>query len=145
MFTLVYASTATKRFSSEELLELLRHPREKNVTRDITGLLLYKQGAFMQALEGEEAAVRALYVRICNDPCHHDLITLVATPITQRQFADWSMGFENLNGWDVSSTPGYNPRPLLPPPDEDLSLASVRRTRPACHFPPEGCILAVAG
>lgn len=61
MFHLVYASTATKRFSAGELFDLLPRYREKNARLSVTGMLLYKEGAFMHALEGEEETVRSLY------------------------------------------------------------------------------------
>ena len=121
MFSLVYASTATNAFSSNELLEWVQPFREKNVRLGITGLLLYKHGSFMQALEGEEEAVRALYAAIRVDQNHHHVLTLVAMPIAARQFPDWSMGFKNLDGTNVTPIPGYTPNPNLPAPDNEFS------------------------
>ncbi len=103
MVNLVYASTAVKQFSADELTELLRRSREKNGRLGITGLLLYKRGEFMQALEGEEASVRALYSIIRVDPRHRNVITLVDVPVAQRRFSDWTMGFENLDEADFDN------------------------------------------
>ena len=71
-------------------------------------MLLYKDGNFMQVLEGPAAAVRDLHERINRDPRHTGLITLMERPVTQRQFADWSMGFRNLDDADLRASPGYN-------------------------------------
>ena len=121
MFQLVYASTAVKLFSGSELLELLPHYREKNLRLGITGLLLYKHGSFMQALEGEEETVRALYDTIREDPRHHHVLTLMALPVAARQFPNWSMGFKDLGAVVADDVPGYNPFPALPPANDELS------------------------
>lgn len=114
MFHLVYVSTATQPFSDGELLELLRKARARNARLDVSGLMLYKQGTFMQALEGEETAIRALYATICKDPRHDHILTLLAVPVTDRLFQGWSMGFQNLEGRDIKSIPGYDPNPDFP-------------------------------
>jgi Sensors of blue-light using FAD len=108
MFFLVYVSSAVKPFLQSELLDLLAKSRENNARLGITGMLLYKDGNFMQALEGEEGAVQALYARIGRDPRHRGLLTLLQGPLEERQFPEWSMGFRDLNAADVLSTPGYS-------------------------------------
>ena len=120
MFCLVYASTATELLPSRELLELLRQARDHNATMGITGLLLYKKGIFMQALEGDETAVRALYAKIGRDARHHHVSTLLAIPTTERQFPQWSMGFKSIGELPVGPVLGYDPAPHLPqlPSDE---------------------------
>ncbi len=57
MIRLTYASTATKDFKTEELLELLKSCRINNGAKNITGILLYSHGTFFQVLEGDEAVV----------------------------------------------------------------------------------------
>lgn len=121
MLSLVYVSTAVKPFTGSELFDLLSHSREKNTRRGITGLLLYKDGSFMQALEGEEEGVRSLYAAISADARHYHVITLVDMPIAERQFPNWTMGFKNLGEVDLDSVPGYNPHPILPPPHDEMS------------------------
>ena len=96
MFQLVYASKANRDFSEGELFEMLAKFREKNVRLGITGLLLFKDGSFMQALEGDENAVLELYDTIWADDRHHDLNVLLTITVGRRQFPDWSMGFKNL-------------------------------------------------
>lgn len=126
MFNLVYGSNAAKAFSNAELFEMLEQWRAKNARLGVTGLLIYRDGAFIQSLEGEEPIVRALYAQICADDRHFQLYTVQAISIAERQFPDWSMGFKNLDGVDVAAFPGYNPHPIVPGTADEASVrASV--------------------
>ena len=108
LFHLGYVSTETQPHSMEQLVALLQEAREVNGSRDITGLLLYREGSFFQILEGPEQAVRQIFGRIEADP-RHEQVRVLFTPETQnREFADWQLGFLNLDGVDVSALSGYS-------------------------------------
>jgi hypothetical protein len=109
MFQLVYISSAVDPFSTAELLDLLAGCREDNARAGVTGMLLYKDGNFMQVLEGDEDAVRATHARIERDPRHRGLITLLQGPSAGRHFPGWSMGLRELRSPEVISTPGFSP------------------------------------
>ena len=108
MFYLVYVSSATLPFSAAELFDLLARCRENNAVLGVTGMLLYKDGNFMQVLEGEEATVRALYAKIAGDPRHRNTLLLLQGQGEERQFPEWTMGFRDLRSAEASSTPGYS-------------------------------------
>ncbi len=108
MFYLLYVSSAVTPFTETELIDLLAKARVKNSKLGITGMLLYKDGNFMQVLEGEESAVRQLYATIRRDPRHHKLTLLDKGNLAERRFSDWSMGFRNLNDKEIQSIPGFN-------------------------------------
>ena len=108
MLSLVYASSAVKLFSEAELVEILKQSRENNLEADITGMLLYKDGNFIQALEGPDGAVEAVYESIKKDPRHRNIILLGKDPIKERQFSDWSMGFQDLNKLTAKQLEGYS-------------------------------------
>lgn len=93
LFRLLYVSSATELFTDDELTALLEQSRERNARDGITGMLLYKEGNFLQLIEGPEPAVRALHARILKDRRHHKLITVLEESVTDRQCARWSMGF----------------------------------------------------
>jgi len=97
MIQLVYVSSSVQPFTSSELLQLLDKARRNNEKLAIAGILLYKDGDFMQALEGEEEPVHSLSARIAKDPRHKDIRILLNGACTEREFPDWSMGFRNLN------------------------------------------------
>ena len=90
---LVYASSATDQFDEGRIPDLLARSRENNGDRDVTGLLLYEDGTFLQILEGEADAVEELFEIIQNDPRHIECTVLLREPISERAFPDWSMGF----------------------------------------------------
>lgn len=109
LIQLIYVSTAAAEWPPEVLTEILdasvRHNREKN----ITGLLLYRRGSFMQVLEGEAADVDELYRRIGRDPRHYHLIELLREPLAERNFARWSMGFRLLGDDDLLARAEFVP------------------------------------
>ncbi|MBV9487434.1 MAG: BLUF domain-containing protein [Frankiaceae bacterium] len=108
MIHLIYASRAVTPMSDGALADLLRQSRELNQRAQITGLLLSVADSFMQVLEGSDAAVQETYARIERDPRHRDLRLLVVEPIADRQFPDWSMGFEHPDDQLLARVlPGY--------------------------------------
>ena len=108
MFFLVYVSSATRPFSGEDLRALLETCRKNNAGFGITGMLLYKDGNFMQVLEGDEETVRGLYEGIVADPRHGGEMTLQQGFTEERQFPDWSMGFRNLDSPEARADPAYS-------------------------------------
>jgi hypothetical protein len=119
MFSLMYVSSALQPFSSRELRDLLHHCVDSNRRRDVTGMLLYKNGEFMQILEGGEREVRALQKTISKDPRHRGVVTLLEEQVSGRQFPNWSMGFQDL-GADVDNPEGYNEFLNMPLTDEQF-------------------------
>src|SRR5476651_2327254 len=100
MFQLIYTSTEKQAFDPLGLKSLLLRARVRNHEVDVTGILIYHSGMFLQALEGEAAAVQSVFSRIENDARHGDLRVLGrnATVGKLRMFGDWSMGFADAVG-----------------------------------------------
>lgn len=96
LISLVYASSAITPFDDHQLTRLLDASRVNNAALDVTGMLLYRDGNFMQALEGDETVVLGLERRIRNDPRHRGVLRLLKRPIVEREFPEWSMGFRRL-------------------------------------------------
>ncbi|HEY5718903.1 MAG TPA: BLUF domain-containing protein, partial [Gammaproteobacteria bacterium] len=61
LYRLIYVSSATVELSLVQLNQLLQRARTKNAALEITGLLLYCDGSFLQLLEGPQGAVEQLY------------------------------------------------------------------------------------
>ncbi|OHX13264.1 hypothetical protein BI347_06905 [Chromobacterium sphagni] len=104
---LIYVSTARKELSNAELETLLESCVRYNLQNDISGVLLYGPGCFIQVLEGEAAAVGETYQRILDDPRHHNLIEIIREDIEQRSFANWRMGFTRLDAAAIRNHPGF--------------------------------------
>ena len=109
MYSLVYVSSATVAFPDAALRALLEQSRRDNAAREISGLLLYKGGNFMQLLEGEEQQVRSLYNKISLDRRHAGSLVLLQSHAQERMFPDWSMAFRDLNDPSVATLPGFSP------------------------------------
>lgn len=94
---LVYVSFATHPMSDAELHLILAKAREKNKRLNVTGMLLYREGFFMQALEGEKQVVDALFAIIRHDKRHHKLWVVYEQEIKERIFKSWAMGFNHID------------------------------------------------
>lgn len=108
MIDLIYASSAKNMMTSDELVELLKKAREKNERLDITGMLLYRGGNFLQVLEGDESAVLDLYETIKADPRHHKVLTIGKKTVKERLFNEWEMAFIDLDTVEPDTIPGYS-------------------------------------
>jgi hypothetical protein len=108
MFSVTYISFAIQPFNARELLDLLTVAREHNGKVAVTGMLLYKEGSFMQVLEGRGPTVNLLLTRIERDPRHREIKLILREPIEERVFPDWSMGFQDLGSAEARSTPGFS-------------------------------------
>jgi hypothetical protein len=73
----------------------------------VSGMLLYKDGNFMQLLEGEETVVRNLFEVITQDSRHRGTIVLLEEQISEPSFRDWSMGFRDLADENLNAVAGY--------------------------------------
>jgi len=67
-------------------------------------VLCQARGVFLQALEGERAAVTKLYSRIYADSRHTGVELVHCEYITQRRYAQWSMALVDLEDDVLQST-----------------------------------------
>ncbi|RZK31621.1 MAG: BLUF domain-containing protein [Hymenobacter sp.] len=93
---IIYFSTSSWSFTSEDIQEILQQSRSWNAQVGITGVLLYMHGHIIQVLEGEKQAVVALFKRIEMDPRHKNVACVLNQSIAKRLFAQWRMGYETL-------------------------------------------------
>ncbi len=70
---LIYVSESARPMTADDLEELLEETRSRNDDCRITGMLLYKNGRFMQLLEGEEEDVVKIYRSIERDDRHKEV------------------------------------------------------------------------
>ena len=121
----VYVSSAHRPLGDDELLELLQVARQNNQRSDVTGMLLYRDGNFLQVLEGPASAVDALIDKIKRDTRHHGLILMSRRGIEERQFSDWQMAFRNMSKSHMAEE-GYSPflEPTFDEEEEETGEAS---------------------
>ena len=105
VFHLIYVSTAVAPLTGDDLIRLLRQSRTRNERLQLTGMLLYKNGRFMEVLEGAETNVRKAFADIEQDARHKNLDVLRSERIALRNFPNWTMSFEE---GDASSVPAFS-------------------------------------
>jgi hypothetical protein len=112
-YQLLYVSRAVGTFSPSDLLNLLQLSRRNNARQGITGLLVHRDGVFLQLLEGPQPAIALLLDAIRSDARHTDLTVLAERQARARYFPDWAMGFEEVDQVIPSTWPGLSM--ALPP------------------------------
>lgn len=101
MRTVVYISRASGHWCSNlsaDLAKIVAQSRAFNAKHNITGLISFRNGHYLQALEGEHGAVESLLSRIGADKRHHDLSIIVDQPSLSRFFKHWSMKLAASSG-----------------------------------------------
>jgi len=112
---LLYASRAVDNVSQEELLNILSQSKANNPGSGITGVLCSSGPIFLQLLEGGRMQVNALYNQIAADARHSDVVILSYEEISERKFANWSMGLVNLERLNPSVLLKYSESATLDP------------------------------
>ena len=80
--------------TNADLDRILVSARRRNLTQDITGMMIYHRGEFVQILEGEKKSIENVYEKfICTDTRHTAINKVLVIAITHRSFSEWSMGF----------------------------------------------------
>jgi hypothetical protein len=90
-YQVIYSSQATMPFDIHDIEEILTKARVRNESLDITGVLIYVDGVFIQVLEGKKDRVLELMRSIESDPRHSLLKLFYQAEMSTRTFDDWRM------------------------------------------------------
>lgn len=125
--SIVYVSSAVRLLSLDEIGYLLKRARERNKEYGITGVLLYIGGNFMQYLEGPKDNLDLIYKIIQEDDQHTGIILVSREAIEERQFSDWSMGFQTkeVEGYVGSPSERQLIEMILQLPNDNPSPARI--------------------
>lgn len=106
MHLIIYTSEYTGKPEDigDVLADITGRSKDNNSKSDITGMLFYHNGRFIQALEGETEALEELMAVLENDARHENIQRIVDQAIKKRAFDEWSMGSLDLSE-DVSIDP----------------------------------------
>jgi len=99
LIQIVYASAAREVMTPLALNHLLTQSRARNLRHNVTGMLLYHSGSFLQVLEGAAPDIDLIMDSIQRDPRHHRIKILVRRDIDFREFEAWSMGYIDTSAW----------------------------------------------
>ncbi len=89
---LIYVSIDTREVTNPiRAADILAEARRNNARDDITGVLTFTGGRFVQILEGRNERLEDLLARLAVDHRHRDLKILARRTITHRDFHGWDM------------------------------------------------------
>lgn len=89
---LIYVSTDTRGVTNPiRAADILEEARRNNKRDEITGVLTFTGGRFIQILEGRPDRLNDLLTRLAVDPRHRDLRILARRDISHRDFRGWDM------------------------------------------------------
>ena len=103
---IVYTSHATEQFNKRNLLDLLHSSRGYNTIDNITGVLMHRDGVFLQIIEGESDVVDDLFRRLGNDKRHDNIKMIQDCSPDKRLFSSWAMGCADFDEPELSLIPG---------------------------------------
>ena len=123
--SLVYTSTASRPLAKSDLEHILVNARQRNLQEQVTGLLLFSEGKFMQYLEGPETGVLKIFDLIKTSSLHEQIVEVSRQSIVSREYGDWSMAF--LADVDAHALPSSTDAPLI----QGLEAESTDTSSPA--------------
>jgi hypothetical protein len=90
----IYISSAAPEISEHDTVKFLNEARKANRENDVSGMMLYIGGCFLQLLEGEGTKVDTVCRMIFQDK--REMRMILREPIAEREFPEWTMGFEAI-------------------------------------------------
>lgn len=105
--TLIYVSTAAREYEPRELARIISDAVPSNGMLNITGMLVYSKGTFMQVMEGPKNNIDLTFNRIQRDPRHYGIMVIYRGDVDARSFPGWAMGFRSLGEKGLESVAGF--------------------------------------
>jgi hypothetical protein len=97
LISVIYASRSTEHFQEHQIPDLLKQARLANAKHELTGMLLYIGGGFLQALEGQPELVEVVYGNILRDKRHTQLTLIARETILERAHEGWTLCHKTLD------------------------------------------------
>lgn len=92
LISYVYCSHATPAMQTADIARIIRTANKRNAEMEVTGMLTYGGGMFLQWLEGPHHFVHELMERIRQDPRHDCILQLHSmSGLDSRLYPGWSM------------------------------------------------------
>jgi hypothetical protein len=90
----IYVSSAAPDITEHDTVKFLNEARKANRKNDVSGMMLYIGGCFLQLLEGEATKVDMVCRTIFQDK--REMRLVLREPTAEREFPEWTMGFEAI-------------------------------------------------
>ncbi|WP_284123892.1 BLUF domain-containing protein [Parerythrobacter aestuarii] len=91
MQQLVYVSTANSEMETDQVFSIIEASSRNNLSRNITGFLMFHQGRFLQLVEGEREDLDGLMQVLETDDRHHSIDVVDRGAVEDRLFSKWRM------------------------------------------------------
>jgi hypothetical protein len=127
LISLIYASRSTENFHEHEIPDLLKQARIANAKQELTGMLLYIGGSFLQVLEGQPEMVDAVFSTILRDKRHTQLTLIARESILERAFEGWTMMHKTLDPIEAGELIGEIDYFVLPTWVTQLDLCRAKK------------------
>lgn len=98
----LYVSKATENIDSKSVNKFLEKAIAYNTKNNITGILLFRAGIFLQLLEGDKQLVEDLLEKIEKDNRHSNITRIFSLEKNERLFPNWSMGYHEISDLDIN-------------------------------------------
>ena len=96
LYKLIYSSLREPKCTDAEIENILEACKKNNPEKNITGVLMHSENSFIQYIEGAPREILGLYDLIKQDDRHKNVVMLSYTPIRERTFPSWHMGYKNV-------------------------------------------------
>lgn len=100
---IAYISQAKQPYDAieKDIIDIMNTAKEMNPQFDITGVLFFNQGLFMQVIEGQQSHLNQLMKNIKADSRHEKLEILIDESVSKRGFPSWNMDCFNLSAGNI--------------------------------------------
>ena len=101
LYEAIYVSTIAAGLPIRSVADISGKARIANLTREITGLLIFDGMRFCQQLEGAQKQVLNLMEKIRNDPRHTNVEIIHHGALTSRRFKGFSLAYTTAEDPDL--------------------------------------------
>lgn len=101
IYQTLYLSSAKKNIDSDTIKMIVATAEDHNSKHNITGILLFRGGVFLQLLEGERETVETLFKKIEKDTRHSNIIRIFSIEGHERIYTNWAMGYHEISDLDI--------------------------------------------
>ena len=104
----IYTSYLKTPFNECDFFTQLTLSQRSNAQNNITGMLFYGSGKYIQLIEGPRNAVTQLMGNIHQDERHYDIEVIADMPVSDRSFADRSMDYHMFADNELEQMIGFD-------------------------------------
>ena len=90
---LAYVSTISIGLTKAAERSIVGVAKRNNRRSGLTGIIASSGRHFLQVVEGSSGAIDELFAKLLVDPRHCDVRVLFDRAVTERKYANWSMGY----------------------------------------------------